>query len=368
MQNNNIRNIRLNLFTSVSILICIGIVMIYSSTSIYAWQNYHDSFFFLKRHLAFLLIGIFLSFGVMCVDYRKLRYVSKPLLIISFILLVLVLIPGIGREVSGAQRWFRFKFISFQPSELANLAVIIYVADFISRKENRMKNFWKGFMPPVFVLGTMALLVIVQPDLGTTVSISIVVFTMLFIAGVNINYLLSLLAASLPVLYVLIFSVPYRRMRILAFLNPWTDPKGSGFQIIQSQIALGSGGIFGIGLGHSKQKLFYLPAAHTDFIFSIIGEEMGLFGTIGIIVLFFIFISQALKIIRNASDKFGYFLALGLSLMICLKAIINIGVSCGLLPTKGLPLPFISYGGSSLMFDMVSVGLLLNIARTGEYP
>lgn len=368
MQNNNIRGIRLNLFTSVIVLISIGIVMIYSSTSIYAWQNYHDSFFFLKRHLIFLFIGILLAFGVMCVDYRKLKYVSKPLLIISFILLVLVLIPGIGREVSGAQRWFRFKFISFQPSELANLAVIIYIADFISRKENYMKKFWKGFMPPMFVLSIMALLVIIQPDLGTTVSISIVVFIMLFVSGVSINYLLSLLAVSLPVLYILIFSVPYRRMRILTFLNPWTDPKGSGFQIIQSQLALGSGGIFGIGLGHSKQKLFYLPAAHTDFIFSIIGEEMGLLGTVGIIILFFIFIRQALKIIKNAPDKFGYFLALGLALMICLKAIINIGVSCGLLPTKGLPLPFISYGGSSLMFDMVSVGILLNIARTGEYP
>jgi cell division protein FtsW len=157
-------------------------------------------------------------------------------------------------------------------------------------------------------------------------------------------------------------------MRILAFLNPWLDPKGSGFQIIQSQVALGSGGIFGMGLGHSKQKLFYLPAAHTDFIFSIIGEELGLLGTVGIVVLFIIFIQQGLKIIKSAPDKFGYFLALGLVSMISLKAVINIGVSCGLLPTKGLPLPFISYGGSSFVFDMISIGILINIARTGEYP
>ncbi len=154
----------------------------------------------------------------------------------------------------------------------------------------------------------------------------------------------------------------------MAFLNPWLDPKGSGFQIIQSQVALGSGGIFGTGLGQSRQKLFYLPAAHTDFIFSIVGEELGLLGTIGIILLFIIFIQQGIKIIKNAPDKFGYFLSLGLLLMLSLKAVINIGVSCGMLPTKGLPLPFISYGGSSLMFDMVSVGILLNIARTGEYP
>ena len=242
------------------------------------------------------------------------------------------------------------------------------MADFIGRKEDYIKTFWKGFVPPIFILGFMAVLVLMQPDLGTTVSLGIVVLVMLFVAGVRPTYLLSLLIASIPALYILIFSVPYRRMRIMAFLNPWLDPKGSGFQIIQSQIALGSGGIFGVGLGHSKQKLFYLPAAHTDFIFSIIGEELGLLGTIGVIILFIIFIQQGIKIIKNAPDKFGYFLSLGLVLMICLKAVINIGVSCGMLPTKGLPLPFISYGGSSLMFDMVSVGILMNIARTGEYP
>jgi len=342
--------------------------MIYSSSSIYAWEKYGDSFFFLKRHLAFLAIGAMLAFLAMCVDYRKLQEISKPLLAVSFLLLMLVLVPGIGREVSGAQRWFRFKFISFQPSELAVLAVIIYTADFVSRKQNLLRDFWKGFMPPMFVLGSTAMLILMQPDLGTTVSLGIVVMVMVFAAGTRITYLVSLFLLSLPALYVLIFSVPYRRMRILAFLNPWLDPKGSGFQIIQSQVALGSGGIFGVGLGHSRQKLFYLPAAHTDFIFSIIGEELGLLGTLSIIVLCMIFVRQGVKVIRNAPDKFGYFLSLGLVLMISLRAAINIGVSCGLLPTKGLPLPFISYGGSSLMFDMVAVGILLNVARTGEYP
>jgi cell division protein FtsW len=204
--------------------------------------------------------------------------------------------------------------------------------------------------------------------LGTALALGITVMIMLFVAGLRLSYLLSLVLLSIPALYVLIFSVPYRRMRILAFLNPYMDPKGIGFQIIQSQIALGSGGLFGVGIGQSKQKLFYLPAAHTDFIFSIIGEELGLVGTVGIILLFMIFIKQSLKIIKNAPDKFGYFLSLGLVLMICFKAVINIGVSCGVLPTKGLPLPFISYGGSSFIFDMVSLGMLMNIARTGEYP
>lgn len=363
-----VRNVRINLFSVSVILICIGIVMIYSASSIYAWEKYNDGFFFLKRHLSFLVIGLLLMSLVMSIDYRIFRKWAKPFLLLSIILLVLVLIPGIGREVSGARRWFRYKFISFQPSELANMAIIIYTADFICRKEDVIRQFLKGFLPPLCVLGLCSLLILIQPDLGTTIAIGSVVFLMLFIAGVKPFYLLSLFFSSLPMLYFLIFNVPYRRTRFLAFINPWLDPKGSGFQIIQSQIALGSGGIFGVGLGHSKQKLFYLPAAHTDFIFSIIGEEFGLLGTVGVIVLFIIFIQQGLKIIKNAPDKFGYFLSMGLILMIAIKAIINIGVSCSIFPTKGLPLPFISYGGSSFIFDMVSVGILVNIGRTGEYP
>jgi len=362
------RNIRINLFTVAVILVCVGVVMIYSSSSIYAWEKYHDSLFFLKRHLAFLVIGGIFTFFAMLIDYRQLRKFARPFLWVSIFLLVIVLVPGIGRQVSGAQRWFRFKFISFQPSELANLAVIIYIADFISRKGDLVKTFLKGFLPPVCVLGAISLLILLQPDLGTTVALGAVVLLMLFVAEVRGRYLSGLLLVSLPAIYLLVFSVPYRRARVLSFLNPWTDPKGAGFQIIQSQVALGSGGILGVGLGHSKQKLFYLPAAHTDFIFSIIGEELGLLGTLGIIILFMIFIRQGLKIVKNAPDKFGYFLSLGLVLMISLRAVINICVSCGLIPTKGLPLPFISYGGSSLIFDMVSVGILINIARTGEYP
>jgi len=363
-----IRNLRINIFSVSVVLICIGIVMIYSASNIYALEQYKDGMFFLKRHLSFLAIGAVLTFVVMSVDYRKFKKFAKPLLIISAVLLLLVLVPGLGREVSGARRWFRFKLLSFQPSELANLAVLIYVADFISRKGDVIRQFFRGFLPPAGILACFCLLILAQPDLGTTMALATVVFLMLFIAGTKPAYLLSILLASAPALYVLIFKVAYRRARILAFLNPWLDPRGTGFQIIQSQIALGSGGIFGVGLGHSRQKLFYLPAAHTDFIFSIIGEELGLIGTISVIILFILFIQQGLKIVKNAPDKFGYFLALGLVLMIALRAVINIGVSCGFFPTKGLPLPFISYGGSSFIFDMVAVGILINIARTGEYP
>ncbi|MDD4899284.1 MAG: putative lipid II flippase FtsW [Candidatus Omnitrophica bacterium] len=363
-----LRDIRINLFAITLILVCLGVVMIYSASNIYAWERYKDGAFFLKRHFIFFLIGILLTYWVMNYDYKKLAHYAKPFLIVSIILLLLVLIPGIGREVSGARRWFRFKFLSFQPSGLACLAVIIYTADFLSRKGKLIKNFWKGFLPPLAVLGLVSLLILAEPDLGTTLSIAMVVLVMLYIAGTRFHYLLSLVLLALPVLYLLIFHVAYRRSRILSFLNPWADPKGSGFQIIQSQIAIGSGGVFGVGLGHSKQKLFYLPAAHTDFIFSIIAEELGLLGTIGVIILFIMFIQQCLKIIKHAPNKFSYFLSLGLVLMITFKAMVNIGVSCGVLPTKGLPLPFISYGGSSFIFDMVSVGILLNIARTGEYP
>jgi len=350
------------------LLVCVGIVMIFSASSIYSWERYKDPAFFLKRHISFVLIGVIAAFLVMGIDYRKLKKYSKPLLACTLILLALVLIPGIGREVGGARRWFRFKFLSFQPSEPASLALIIYMADFISRKKHLINNFWQGFLPAMFVLGLTAGLVILQPDLGTCMALVILVFTMFYLAGLRLSYLLSIVLVNIPVLFILIFSVPYRRMRILSFLNPWADPKGSGFQIIQSQVALGSGGFFGLGLGHSLQKLFYLPAAHTDFVFSIIGEELGLLGTVGIIILFMVFIHQGYKIVKNAPDAFGHFLALGLVLMIALKAAINIGVSCGVLPTKGLPLPFISYGGSSFVFDLIYVGLLLNISRTGDYP
>ncbi|TAM38814.1 putative lipid II flippase FtsW, partial [bacterium] len=285
-----VRKTRINLFTISVVLVCIGIVMIYSSSSIYAWERYQDSFYFLKRHLFFLVGGLLLTFLAMVIDYRLFRKYARPMLWIAFFLLVLVLIPGVGREISGARRWFRLKFISFQPAEFANLALIIYIADFISRKQDKIKSLLQGFIPPVCVLGAICVLILIQPDLGTTITLAGTVLIMLFVAGVRGRYILTLILCSLPAVYLLVFSVPYRRARILAFLNPWLDPKGSGFQIIQSQIAIGSGGLFGVGLGHSKQKLFYLPAAHTDFIFSIIGEELGLLGTLGIIALFMIFI------------------------------------------------------------------------------
>lgn len=357
---------RINILIITLILICIGVVMIYSASSVWAQDRYKDGIFFLKRHLAFILIGAALSFLVMSFDYRALRKYAKPLLFFALILLILVLIPGLGREVGGARRWFRFGIFSFQPSEFANLAMLIYIADFISRKKAQMKDLWSGFLPPLMVLGFTVVLILAQPDLGSSLALGMIVFMLIFTSGADVRHLGGVILLAIPVLYVLIFSVPYRRMRITAFLNPWADPKGSGFQLIQSNIALGSGGLFGTGLGHSNQKLFYLPAAHTDFIFSIIGEELGLVGTLSICFLFIGFILQGFKVVKNSGDTFGHFLSLGIVSMIALKAVINMGVSSGIFPTKGLPLPFISYGGSSLIFDMIGVGLLLNVARGAE--
>lgn len=361
------RKVRIYLLMITFSLICIGIVMIYSASSIYAWEVYKDSAFFLKRHLVFVCIGLIITLFIMALDYNRLRAYSKPLLIFSFLLLLLVLIPGLGKEVGGARRWFRWGGIGFQPSELVYIALILYLADFLSRKGHLIGNFFSGILPPILVLGLVTILILMQPDLGSAIALSLIVLIILFVAGMRFSHLGLLFVLSLPILYVLIFSVPYRRTRIMTFLNPWHDPKGAGFQIIQSQIALGRGGLFGQGLGKSMQKLFYLPAAHTDFIFSIIGEELGLIGTLAIVILFGLLLFYGAKIVKNAADKFGFYLSLGILLMIGLKVIINFGVSTGIFPTKGIPLPFISYGGSSLIFDMLAVGLLFNISRYSDY-
>jgi len=302
----------------------------------------------------------------MSLDYRILNKYSKPIMLVSFLMLVLVLTPGIGKEIAGARRWFRFLGYSFQPSEFAQLAIIIYTASFLSREDKNIKDLFFGFAPMMMILGVFVLLILAQPDLGTAVSISVVVMVMLFIGGIRFSHLGTIILLAIPALYLLVFSVPYRKRRIVSFLNPWMDPQGIGFQLVQSQLALGSGGIFGVGLGQGRQKLFYLPAAHTDFIFSIIGEELGLIGTLAVVILFILLIWAAARIAIKASEGFGHYLSVGIITLIAFKAIVNIGVSIGSLPTKGLPLPFVSYGGTSLVFNMIGLGLLLNISRSRE--
>ena len=360
------RDIRISIAVIVTLLISLGITMIYSSSGIYAMQELGDKTYFLSRHILFLMIGLLAAFAVMAVDYRDLQKIAKPMMLVAIALLVLVLIPGIGKASFGARRWFKLGLFNFQPSEFAKIAVLIYTADYLARKQNKIRNFWNGFLPLIMVMGLFSLLVVKQPDLGNAILIAVIILILMFAAGAKVLHIGLLTVLASPALFFLIVRVPYRLKGIIAFLDPWKDAQGVGFQLSQSQIALGSGGIFGVGLGKSVQKLFYLPAAHTDFILSIIGEELGLIGTYVVVVLFAVFIWQGARIAKRTDDPFGHFLAFGIIVLIGLQAVVNIGVSIGAFPTKGLPLPFISYGGSALIFNMIAVALLLNISRTQD--
>ena len=347
----------------VVILVGIGIVMVYSSSSISADSKFGDSIHFLKRQSCFALIGLLLMFFVMNIRYQVLQRVVYPIIIISFLLLTLVLIPGIGTTIGGSTRWFRIGPLSFQPSELAKLALIIFIAYSLSKKkEQTIKSFSIGFLPHLIVTLVMSGLVLLQPDFGTAMILFSLFFILMFAAGTKIRYLASLLGVMSVGCYFLITCVGYRLDRITAYLNPWEDPTATGFQIIQSFLAFGSGGLWGAGLGNGKQKLFYLPEPHTDFICSIIGEELGFIGILFIIILFIILFFCGLKIALNAPDLLGTYLALGITSLISLHTVINLGVVMGLLPTKGSTLPFISYGGTSLVVNLIGIGILLNIS------
>lgn len=357
------QSIRKSIFVVTFALLMFGAVMIYSASAFYAYEKFGDSLFFLKKHLLFLLLGFTLMLFVMSVDISRIRNSSKALALLSIFLLSLVLVPQIGFLVAGARRWFRLGAFSFQPSEFAKFALILYLASFLDRKGYRIKDFFSGYLPCASVVFLMAGLVLLQPDLGTAIAILFIGSLIMFVAGGNIKHLALTFLSGLPILYYLIFSVPYRRKRIFIFLNPWQDPEASGFQIIQSFLALGSGGLFGLGLGQSKQKLFYLPESHTDFIFSIVGEELGLIGAASIVILFGIFFWLGMSAFFKENRTFNKILIFGVTNMIAFEALVNIGVSIGAFPTKGLPLPFISYGGSSLLFHMVAVGAMLNAMR-----
>ncbi len=349
----------------VFILIAIGIVMIYSTSAIYAAEKFDDSYFFLKRQLFWLTLGIFVFLGITKIPYTVLREYKWIILGLSLLLLVAVFIPYIGKTAGGAQRWIRVASFTFQPSEFAKIALIIFLADYLTLRQRKLTHFFKGFLPCLLVLGLFLGLIVLQPDLGAVILLGAVAFILFFVSGIRMVHLLTLFLISLPVLYHFIFKVTFRRNRMLAFMNPWQDPEGTGFQIIQSFIALGSGGVTGMGLGGSRQKLFYLPEAHTDFIFSIVGEELGLVGALSIVALFAGMIFLGFRIALKAQDLFGRLLALGLISILGLQALINIGVVTGALPTKGLALPFISYGGSNLIISLMMVGILINIAKFG---
>jgi cell division protein FtsW len=344
------------------LLLGFGLVAIYSASSFLAEHKIGDPYYYLKRQGMFCLFGLCLMIFAKNIPAWVYQKVAYPLLLVSLFLLGLLLVPGYGVKVSGASRWLRFGGYSFQPSELAKLALAIYIAYSLAKKGPKMAFFSRGILPHLIVAGTAITLILLQPDLGTSIIIGCWLLLLLFVGGVKLVHLIGLVLMSMPVLLWLIWRADYRLKRWWAFLNPWEDPQGLGFQIVHSFLAFGSGGIFGVGLGNSKQKLFYLPEPHTDFILSVVAEELGLVGLGILVTLFGILIVRGIKIALDAPDMYSSYLALGISSLLGLQVLINMGVVMGLLPTKGLTLPLISYGGSSLAISLLSIGILLNIA------
>jgi cell division protein FtsW len=351
------------LFGVAVVLLSAGVVMVYSASAIVAADRFHDPYFFLKKQIFWALLGAACMWMAIRLDYRRLEGLTVPLLIFAAVLLVLVLVPPFGQAINGTRRWIRFGPVSFQPAELAKLALVVYLAAFLAKKGEEVSDFRRGLLPPLTVAGLLAVLVLAQPDLGNCLTLIALTFTLLFLAGGHARHLSFVLLAALPPLVVAIWMAPYRLRRIFAFIDPWSDARGSGFQIIQSWLAFGNGGVFGQGIGASRQKLFYLPESHTDFIFAIVGEELGLIGALTIVALFVVLTWRGLRIGLRAPDPFGGYLALGITVLIATQTLVNLGVVTGLLPTKGLPLPFISFGGSALLVTMLSTGVLLNISQ-----
>jgi cell division protein FtsW len=337
--------------------------MVFSSSSIMAVRDYGDSLYFLKRQGIYAVLGFGVMALLMRIDLEILRKAAWPVLGLCTLLLVAVLIPGVGKKIGGATRWLNIAGFTFQPAEFVKIGLVLFMAHSLARKQEKVKRFRSGFLSYMLILAVLVGLLLAQPDLGSAVTVAVVATTMLMVAGTRLSYLAGIGLIALPFLYFMVMSVDYRRRRILAFLNPWEDPSNTGFQIIQSWIAFGSGGAFGQGLGESKQKLFFLPEAHTDFIFSVIGEELGFIGVIVIAAMFMLLILRGLRTSLNAPNEFSCFLAFGVTLLVGMQAFVNMAVVMGMVPTKGLALPFISYGGTSLVTTLAAIGILLNVSR-----
>jgi len=346
----------------VLLLVGIGIVMVYSASSALALKNFGSEYFFLKKQAALAMAGIVALVAYKHIPYRWYRPLAYPLLLLAFVLLTTIQFTSFGSSAGGSARWLRIGPISFQPSEFTRLALIIFLAYSMAKKGEQIKDFYIGFLPHVLVLSVFSALIFMEPDFGSVVILVALTWIMLFVGGARLLHLASALLLAAPLLYYFMIHAAYRARRIMSFLNPWQHPTEEGYQIIHSLMAFGSGGIWGAGIGKGYQKLFYLPEPHTDFIFSVIGEEMGLVGIGLILGLYLLIIWRGIQIARSTSDLFGSFIALGLTCALALQVCINMGVCLGLLPTKGLTLPFLSYGGSSLLMNMASIGILMNIA------
>lgn len=350
------------LFLATLTLIGIGLIMVFSSSAVTAGVRYDDAYHYFKRQLLWAVISFFVMIVVMKINYHWIRSKIMLLFTISLVCLVLVLTP-MGINVNGANRWLGVGPFVFSPAELAKISMVLFLAHSLDKNISEIKYFWSGIAPYLAILGLVVGCIMAQPDLGTSIAIAGTVYFLLLVAGVKWSHLVSLAFAGLAMVGAAIAVAPYRMERFIAFLDPWKYASDEGFQTIQSLYALGSGGLFGMGLGRSRQKFFYLPEQHTDFIFAILGEELGFIGAMLVIILFLLFAWRGFRIAMNAPDNFTSLLAAGLTIMIVFQAAINIGVVSGALPVTGITLPFISYGGTSLLFTMTGVGLLLNISR-----
>lgn len=355
------------LISIILALLLIGIIMVYSASAIWASYKFDDSFYFAKRQILFAGIGIMAMFIVANISYPTWRKYAKPILLCCFILLIVVLIPGIGLVRGGARSWIGIGAFSIQPAEFMKLGLIIFLATYLAEKQRLIQSLKQGFLPLLLLIFTAFGLIMLQPDLGTGMVVVLSCFIMLFVAGAKLNHFLGLALLGIAGFVALILSAPYRIDRITAFLNPWEDPLGNGFQIIQSLYAIGPGGLLGMGLGQSLQKFFYLPEPHNDFIFAILAEELGFIGGMILLGLFFLLLWRGIRIGLAAPDKFGMLLGLGITTMISLQAMINISVVIGLIPVTGITLPFLSYGGSSLTLTLASIGILINISRFSQW-
>jgi len=354
------------LLGAVLLLAMLGVVMVYSASAVYAGARLGDGLWFFKRQLAGAGLGLVALLLAMRIGYRRLEKLATPLLLLAIVLLLLVHVPGLGRAAGGARRWLALGPIQFQPSEVVKLALVLWLARSLSRKQDKIRVFSAGLLPHLLVLGIVAALLLSEPDFGTTVVIASLTFALLFVAGARLAYLASGVVIAAPIAAFLVWSSRYRLQRVLAFLDPWADPRGHGYQAVESLLAFGAGGTAGVGLGGSHQKLFFLPAAHTDFILSIVGEELGFLGVSAVLLLFAVLVWRGLKAAQAAPDPFGCYLAVGLTLLLALEALVNAGMALSLLPTKGMALPFLSYGMSSAVASLLAAGILLSVSGAGS--
>ncbi|SLM30689.1 Lipid II flippase FtsW [Desulfamplus magnetovallimortis] len=345
----------------VAILAGLGLIMIHSASASISFSEHGTAFHYVQKQLVFCALGFLVMFIAASVPYKILNPLAYIILVSAFIFLAAVKIPGLGVKAGGAYRWLKLGGMSFQPSEFTKLAMVIFLAYSLNKKQEQIHRFFVGFFPHLILLGLLSLLILSQPDLGSVVILGAITWGMMFVAGVRLLHLASLIPIIIPLVYFQVYKIPYRMERLFAYLYAWDDPQDTGYQITHSLKAFGSGGLFGKGIGLGMQKLHYLPEPHTDFILSIIGEELGLFGVLIILVLYGIILMRGARIAKEADTLFGTLTAAGLTIALALQVTINTGVTMGLLPTKGLTLPFLSYGGTSLLISMAGMGILMNI-------